>query len=224
MSGLKLENVNKKYPNGCEAVRNFNLEVPEGQFAVLQGPSGCGKSAVLRLIAGMEEATEGAIYLDGQVINNMEQKDRSVAMIHQNLSLYPHMSLYDNLAFGLKLRKVPEEQIDRIVRRTAGILDLTHLLERKPRALSRGQKQRAAIGQAAVRNPKIFLMDEPLSNMDEKLRVQLRADLKKLCGRTGKTVLYATRDMEEARSLGTQIVVMKDGGILSCENRENNIC
>ena len=224
MSSLKLKHVSKKYPNGREAVADFNLEVPEGQFAVLQGPSGCGKSVVLRLIAGMEEVTEGSIILDGQVISDLDQKDRGVAMIHHNLSLYPHMSLYDNLAFGLKLRKVPEEQIDRIVRKTAGILDLSHLLDRKPRALSRGQRQRAAIGMAAVRNPKIYLMDEPMANMDEKLRIQLQADLKKLCGRTGRTVLYATRDPEEAKSLGTQVAVMEDGRILSCENQENNIC
>ena len=204
MASLSLKNINKVYPNGFHAVKDFNLEIEDKEFIIFVGPSGCGKSTTLRMIAGLEEISSGELWID-------EPKDRDIAMVFQNYALYPHMSVYDNMAFGLKLRKTPKDQIDRLVHEAAKILDLEHLLDRKPKALSGGQRQRVAMGRAIVRNPKVFLMDEPLSNLDAKLRVQMRVEISKLHQRLETTIIYVTHDQTEALTLGTRIVVMKDG-------------
>ncbi len=211
MATLKLKNINKTYPNGFEAVKNFNLDIDNKEFIIFVGPSGCGKSTTLRMIAGLEEITGGEFYIDDELMNDVEPKDRDIAMVFQNYALYPHMTVYDNMAFGLKLRKFPAEEIDRKVKEAAAILDLETLLERKPAALSGGQRQRVAMGRAIVRNPKVFLMDEPLSNLDAKLRVQMRTEISKLHQRLENTIIYVTHDQTEAMTLGTRIVVMKDG-------------
>ena len=211
MASLSLEHIYKKYPNGFEAVKDFNLEIADKEFIIFVGPSGCGKSTTLRMIAGLEDISSGTLKIDGKVMNDVEPKDRDIAMVFQNYALYPHMTVYDNMAFGLKLRKVPKEEIDKMVRNAAKILDLTQLLDRKPKALSGGQRQRVAMGRAIVRNPKVFLMDEPLSNLDAKLRVQMRSEIAKLHQRLGTTIIYVTHDQTEAMTLGTRIVVMKDG-------------
>ena len=211
MASLSLKNVCKVYPNGFEAVKDFNLEVEDKEFIIFVGPSGCGKSTTLRMIAGLEEISSGELIIDGKVMNDVEPKDRDIAMVFQNYALYPHMTVYDNMAFGLKLRKVPKDQIDKAVREAARILDLEKLLDRKPKALSGGQRQRVAMGRAIVRNPKVFLMDEPLSNLDAKLRVQMRIEISKIHQRLGATIIYVTHDQTEAMTLGTRIVVMKDG-------------
>ena len=211
MASLSLEHIYKKYPNGFEAVKDFNLEIADKEFIIFVGPSGCGKSTTLRLIAGLEDISSGTLKIDGKVMNDVEPKDRDIAMVFQNYALYPHMTVYDNMAFGLKLRKVPKDEIDKMVRNAAKILDLTQLLDRKPKALSGGQRQRVAMGRAIVRNPKVFLMDEPLSNLDAKLRVQMRSEIAKLHQRLGTTIIYVTHDQTEAMTLGTRIVVMKDG-------------
>ena len=177
MASLSLENVCKVYPNGYQAVQNFNMEIADKEFIIFVGPSGCGKSTTLRMIAGLEDISSGTFKIDGKVMNDVEPKDRDIAMVFQNYALYPHMTVYDNMAFGLKLRKVPKDEIDKAVKEAARILDLTHLLDRKPKALSGGQRQRVAMGRAIVRNPKVFLMDEPLSNLDAKLRVQMRTEI-----------------------------------------------
>ena len=211
MASLSLKHINKTYPNGFEAVKDFNLEIEDKEFIIFVGPSGCGKSTTLRMVAGLEEITSGELKIGDKVVNDVEPKDRDIAMVFQNYALYPHMTVYDNMAFGLKLRKVPKPEIDKMVREAAKILDLEPLLDRKPKALSGGQRQRVAMGRAIVRNPKVFLMDEPLSNLDAKLRGQMRIEISKLHQRLGTTIIYVTHDQTEAMTLGTRIVVMKDG-------------
>ena len=211
MASLSLQHINKTYPNGFQAVKDFNLEIEDKEFIIFVGPSGCGKSTTLRMIAGLEELSGGTLKIGDKVMNDEEPKDRDIAMVFQNYALYPHMTVYDNMAFGLKLRKVPKDQIDKAVREAARILDLEKLLDRKPKALSGGQRQRVAMGRAIVRNPKVFLMDEPLSNLDAKLRVQMRIEISKIHQRLGATIIYVTHDQTEAMTLGTRIVVMKDG-------------
>ena len=211
MASLSLKGIQKIYPNGFHAVKDFNLDIEDKEFIIFVGPSGCGKSTTLRMIAGLEDISGGTLEIDGKVMNDVEPKDRDIAMVFQNYALYPHMTVYDNMAFGLKLRKVPKDQIDKAVREAARILDLEKLLDRKPKALSGGQRQRVAMGRAIVRNPKVFLMDEPLSNLDAKLRVQMRIEISKIHQRLGATIIYVTHDQTEAMTLGTRIVVMKDG-------------
>ena len=213
MASLSLKNINKTYPNGFVAVHDFSLEIEDKEFIIFVGPSGCGKSTTLRMIAGLEDITSGELWIGDKLVNNVEPKDRDIAMVFQNYALYPHMSVFDNMAFGLKLRKVPKEEINKLVQEAAKILGIEHLLERKPKALSGGQRQRVAMGRAIVRNPKVFLMDEPLSNLDAKLRVQMRIEIAKLHQRLESTIIYVTHDQTEAMTLGTRIVVMKDGVI-----------
>ena len=221
MASLSLKNICKKYPNGYEAVKDFNLEIGDKEFIIFVGPSGCGKSTTLRMVAGLEDISSGELKIDGRLVNDVEPKDRDIAMVFQNYALYPHMTVYDNMAFGLKLRKVPKEEIDKMVKEAARILDLEKLLERKPKALSGGQRQRVAMGRAIVRNPKVFLMDEPLSNLDAKLRVQMRTEIAKLHQRLGATIIYVTHDQTEAMTLGTRIVVMKDGIVQQVDSPQN---
>ena len=211
MASLSLKNVTKVYSNGFVAVKDFNLDVEDKEFIIFVGPSGCGKSTTLRMIAGLEEISGGECWIGDKLVNEIEPKDRDIAMVFQNYALYPHMTVYDNMAFGLKLRKVPKAEIEKLVHEAAKILDIEHLLDRKPKALSGGQRQRVAMGRAIVRNPKVFLMDEPLSNLDAKLRVQMRIEISKLHQRLGTTIIYVTHDQTEAMTLGTRIVVMKDG-------------
>ena len=198
---------------GVVAVQEFNLDIADKEFIVLVGPSGCGKSTTLRMVAGLEEISEGELYIDGKLMNDVAPKDRDIAMVFQNYALYPHMTVYDNMAFSLKLKKTPKAEIDRKVREAAEILDITQYLNRKPKALSGGQRQRVAIGRAIVRNPKVFLMDEPLSNLDAKLRNQMRAEIIKLRSRINTTFVYVTHDQTEAMTLGDRIVIMRDGFI-----------
>ena len=221
MASLSLKGIEKKYPNGFHAVKNFNLDIADKEFIIFVGPSGCGKSTTLRMIAGLEDITDGTLEIDGKVMNDVEPKDRDIAMVFQNYALYPHMTVYDNMAFGLKLRKVPKDEIDKKVREAARILDLDKLLDRKPKALSGGQRQRVAMGRAIVRTPKVFLMDEPLSNLDAKLRVQMRIEISKLHENLGATIIYVTHDQTEAMTLGTRIVVMKDGVIQQVDTPQN---
>ena len=229
MASLSLKNICKVYPNGFEAVKDFNLEVEDKEFIIFVGPSGCGKSTTLRMIAGLEEISSGELIIDGKVMNDVEPKDRDIAMVFQNYALYPHMTVFDNMAFGLKLRKVPKDEIKAKVEEAARILDLEKLLDRKPKALSGGQRQRVAMGRAIVRNPKVFLMDEPLSNLDAKLRVQMRSEISSLHNRLGATIIYVTHDQTEAMTLGTRIVVLKDGVIMQVDspqklyNQPNNL-
>ena len=211
MASISLENICKVYPNGFEAVKDFNLNVADKEFIIFVGPSGCGKSTTLRMIAGLEDISSGELKIDGKLMNSVEPKDRDIAMVFQNYALYPHMTVFDNMAFGLKIRKVDKAEIKKRVEEAAKILDLDKLLDRKPKALSGGQRQRVAMGRAIVRNPKVFLMDEPLSNLDAKLRVQMRIEISKLHERLGATIIYVTHDQTEAMTLGTRIVVMKDG-------------
>ena len=221
MSSLSLKNICKKYPNGFEAVKDFNLEIEDKEFIIFVGPSGCGKSTTLRMVAGLEDISSGELYIDGKLVNDVEPKDRDIAMVFQNYALYPHMTVYDNMAFGLKLRKVPKDEIDKKVREAAEILDLSALLDRKPKALSGGQRQRVAMGRAIVRKPKVFLMDEPLSNLDAKLRVQMRIEIAKLHQNLGTTIIYVTHDQTEAMTLGTRIVVMKAGIVQQVDTPQN---
>lgn len=221
MASLKLENVNKVYSNGFHAVKDFNLDIEDKEFIIFVGPSGCGKSTTLRMIAGLEEVSGGKINIDDRLVNNVEPKDRDIAMVFQNYALYPHMTVFENMAFGLKLRKLPKEEINEKVLEAAKILDLETLLDRKPAALSGGQRQRVAMGRAIVRNPKVFLMDEPLSNLDAKLRVQMRTEISKLHQRLGNTIIYVTHDQTEAMTLGTRIVVMKDGIVQQVDTPKN---
>ena len=193
MASLSLKDVCKVYPNGYKAVQNFNMEIADKEFIIFVGPSGCGKSTTLRMIAGLEDISSGEFKIDGKLMNDVEPKDRDIAMVFQNYALYPHMTVYDNMAFGLKLRKVPKDEIDKAVKEAARILDLSHLLDRKPKALSGGQRQRVAMGRAIVRNPKVFLMDEPLSNLDAKLRVQMRTEIAKLHRAPPSSTLHTTR-------------------------------
>jgi len=213
MASVKLKNVYKRYEGGVTAVNDFNLEIEDKEFIILVGPSGCGKTTTLRMIAGLEEISEGEIYIGDKLVNDVQPKDRDIAMVFQNYALYPHMTVFDNMAFGLKLRKMPKDEIKRRVHEAAKILDIEHLLDRKPKALSGGQRQRVALGRAIVREPKVFLMDEPLSNLDAKLRVQMRIEISKLHQRLQTTIIYVTHDQTEAMTMGTRIVVMKDGVI-----------
>jgi multiple sugar transport system ATP-binding protein len=208
---LKLSNLEKVYPNGFRAVQNASLEIGKGEFVVLVGPSGCGKSTTLRMIAGLEEISSGEIVIDGRVVNDVAPADRDIAMVFQNYALYPHMSNRENLAFGLRMRKMDDKEINRRIDDVARSLSLEHLLDRRPRELSGGQRQRIALGRAIVRDPKVFLFDEPLSNLDAKLRVQMRTEIARLHKRLGTTMVYVTHDQVEAMTLGDRIVVMKDG-------------
>ena len=221
MAGLSLKNITKQYPNGVVAVKDFTLDIADREFVIFVGPSGCGKSTTLRMIAGLEEITQGELWIGDKLVNDVEPKDRDIAMVFQNYALYPHMSVYDNMAFGLKLRKVPKDQINKVVHEAAKILEIEHLLDRKPKALSGGQRQRVAMGHAIVRNPKVFLMDEPLSNLDAKLRVQMRIEISKLHQKLQTTFIYVTHDQTEAMTLGTRIVVMKDGIIQQVDSPQN---
>ena len=221
MSKIEIRDLTKSYDGKTNILEKISLDVEEGEFYVLVGPSGCGKSTLLRIIAGLEKITDGTLKIDGKVANNMPPKDRNLSMVFQNYALYPHMTVYDNMAFGLKLRKVPKDEIDKKVREAARILDLEKLLDRKPKALSGGQRQRVAMGRAIVRNPKVFLMDEPLSNLDAKLRVQMRIEISKLHENLGATIIYVTHDQTEAMTLGTRIVVMKDGVVQQVDTPQN---
>ncbi|ATH94914.1 sugar ABC transporter ATP-binding protein [Bacillus glycinifermentans] len=213
MAELVLDRIYKVYDNKVTAVDNFNLHIEDKEFIVFVGPSGCGKSTTLRMIAGLEEITEGEFTIDGKRMNDVAPKDRDIAMVFQNYALYPHMNVYDNMAFGLKLRKFPKDEIKRRVHEAAKILGLEQYLDRKPKALSGGQRQRVALGRAIVRDAKVFLMDEPLSNLDAKLRVQMRAEITKLHQRLKTTTIYVTHDQTEAMTMATRLVVMKDGVI-----------
>lgn len=221
MASLSLEHIYKVYPGNVTAVKDFNLDISDKEFIVFVGPSGCGKSTTLRMIAGLEEISEGTLQIGEKVVNDVAPKDRDIAMVFQNYALYPHMSVYDNMAFGLKLRKTPKDEIEKKVKEAARILDIEHLLDRKPKALSGGQRQRVAMGRAIVRNPKVFLMDEPLSNLDAKLRVQMRTEIAKLHQRLQTTFIYVTHDQTEAMTLGTRIVVMRDGIIQQVDSPQN---
>ncbi|MCI8577724.1 MAG: sn-glycerol-3-phosphate ABC transporter ATP-binding protein UgpC [Lachnospiraceae bacterium] len=211
MSEVKIKGLKKVYDNKVTAVHDVNIDIKDKEFIVLVGPSGCGKSTTLRMVAGLEDISGGELYIDGKLCNDIAPKDRDIAMVFQNYALYPHLSVYDNMAFALKLKKTPKDVIDRKVREVAEILDITQYLERKPKALSGGQRQRVAIGRAMVRDPKVFLMDEPLSNLDAKLRNQMRAEIIKLRKRINTTFMYVTHDQTEAMTLGDRIVIMKDG-------------
>lgn len=213
MAGLTLKGIYKKYPGGVVAVSDVNLEIRDKEFIILVGPSGCGKSTTLRMIAGLEEISEGELYIGDRLVNDIAPKDRDIAMVFQNYALYPHMTVFENMAFGLKLRKVPKDEIERKVNEAAKILDLTHLLDRKPKAMSGGQRQRVALGRAIVRSPQVFLLDEPLSNLDAKLRAQMRTEIAKIHKKLGTTFIYVTHDQTEAMTMGDRIVVMKDGFI-----------
>ncbi|MDO5423781.1 MAG: sn-glycerol-3-phosphate ABC transporter ATP-binding protein UgpC [Eubacteriales bacterium] len=213
MSNLTLRNVSKVYPNHNCVVRDFNLQIKDREFIIFVGPSGCGKSTTLRMIAGLEEISEGELWIDGELMNYVEPKDRGLSMVFQNYALYPHMTVYGNLAFALKIQKIPKKKIDKQVQEVAEILEISHLLKRYPKELSGGQRQRVAIGSAMIRQPKLFLMDEPLSNLDAKLRAQMRVEIAKLHKELGSTIIYVTHDQTEAMTLGTRIVVMKEGVI-----------
>jgi multiple sugar transport system ATP-binding protein len=213
MASLSLRNIGKRYPGGVTAVSDFNLEIKDKEFIILVGPSGCGKSTTLRMIAGLEEITDGELYIGDRLVNDVAPKDRDIAMVFQNYALYPHMTVFGNMAFGLKLRKMAKEEIKRRVEEAGRILDISHLLDRKPKALSGGQRQRVALGRAIVRDPAVFLLDEPLSNLDAKLRAQMRTELSKLHQKLGTTFIYVTHDQTEAMTMADRIVVMKDGYI-----------
>src|SRR5437763_1335119 len=211
MAEISFDQVTKVYPDGTEAVSAVDLEIEDGALMVLVGPSGCGKTTLLRMVAGLEEITEGEIRIGDRVINDVEPKNRDLAMVFQNYALYPHMTCYDNIAFGLKLRRMPKREIDRRVCETAHALGLEEQLKKKPRSLSGGQRQRVAMGRAIVREPKAFLMDEPLSNLDAKLRVEMRTEISRLHRRIGTTTIYVTHDQVEAMTLGQRVAVLRDG-------------
>ena len=221
MASLSLKHIYKKYPGGVTAVSDFCLDIKDKEFLIFVGPSGCGKSTTLRMIAGLEEISEGELFIGDTLVNDVAPKDRDIAMVFQNYALYPHMTVFENMAFGLKLRKVPKEEIKRRVEEAARILDINHLLERKPKALSGGQKQRVALGRAIVRNPKVFLLDEPLSNLDAKLRASMRTELTKIHKKVGTTFIYVTHDQTEAMTMASRIVVMKDGLIQQVDTPQN---
>ena len=221
MASVLLKNIYKRYPGGVTAVSNFNLEIEDKEFLVLVGPSGCGKSTTLRMIAGLEEITEGELYIGDKLVNDVAPKDRDIAMVFQNYALYPHMTVFDNMAFGLKLRKTPKDVIKKRVEEAAKILDISHYLDRKPKALSGGQRQRVALGRAIVREPKVFLLDEPLSNLDAKLRAQMRTELSKIHHNLATTFIYVTHDQTEAMTMASRIVVMKDGFIQQVDTPQN---
>ena len=213
MAQVKLRHVSKIYDNNVQAVKSADVEIRDKEFVVLVGPSGCGKSTLLRMIAGLEDITSGELYIDNVLVNDLPPKDRNIAMVFQNYALYPHMSVFDNMAFGLKLRKIPKGEIEAQVHEAAEILGIENLLQRKPKELSGGQRQRVAVGRAIVRKPKVFLFDEPLSNLDAKLRVQMRAEISKLHARLKSTMIYVTHDQVEAMTMGDRIVVLRDGEI-----------
>jgi multiple sugar transport system ATP-binding protein len=213
MAKVELKGITKVYEGNVRAVDNANIVVEDKEFVVFVGPSGCGKSTTLRMIAGLEDISEGELYIDGELMNDVPPKDRNIAMVFQNYALYPHMTVYENMAFGLRIKKVAKDEIDRRVHEAARILDIEKFLDRKPKALSGGQRQRVAVGRAIVRNPKVFLFDEPLSNLDAKLRVQMRAELSDLHLRLNATMIYVTHDQVEAMTMANKIVVMKDGKI-----------
>ena len=222
MASISCQHIYKIYPGAtAPSVTDFNLEIQDKEFIIFVGPSGCGKSTTLRMIAGLEEISKGEMYIGGRLINDVPPKDRDIAMVFQSYALYPHMTVYKNIAFGLELRKTPKDEIDRRVHEAAKILEIEHLLDRKPKALSGGQRQRVALGRAMVRNPAVFLLDEPLSNLDAKLRVQMRIEIAKLHQRLGTTIIYVTHDQTEAMTLGTRIVVMKDGVIQQVDTPQN---
>jgi multiple sugar transport system ATP-binding protein len=221
MASVTLKGVYKIYEGNVTAVSDFNLEIKDKEFIILVGPSGCGKSTTLRMIAGLEEITKGELYIGDTLSNDVAPKDRDIAMVFQNYALYPHMTVFDNMAFGLKLHKVPKDEIKRRVEETARTLDIEHLLDRKPKALSGGQRQRVALGRAIVRNPKVFLLDEPLSNLDAKLRAQTRTVISKIHKQLGTTFVYVTHDQTEAMTMGDRIVVMKDGFIQQVDTPQN---
>ena len=221
MADLQLKHVYKRYPNGFVGASDICLDIADKEFIILVGPSGCGKSTTLRMIAGLEEISEGELYIGGQLMNDVAPKDRDIAMVFQNYALYPHMTVFDNMAFALKLRKTPKDEIKKRVTEAAKILEIEHLLDRKPKALSGGQRQRVAMGRAIVRSPKVFLMDEPLSNLDAKLRVAMRTEIKKLHNRLQTTFIYVTHDQTEAMTMGTRIVVLKDGIIQQVDTPAN---
>ncbi|WP_419509943.1 ABC transporter ATP-binding protein [Candidatus Allofournierella excrementavium] len=211
MASISLQHIYKIYPGDVTAVKDFNLEIADKEFIILVGPSGCGKSTTLRMIAGLEEISKGELYIGDRLVNDVPPKDRDIAMVFQNYALYPHMTVYKNMAFGLELRKTPKDEIDKRVREAAKVLDIEHLLDRKPKALSGGQRQRVALGRAMVRNPAVFLLDEPLSNLDAKLRTSMRTEIIKLHQKLATTFIYVTHDQTEAMTMGDRIVVMKDG-------------
>ncbi len=213
MASISLKNIYKVFDDGTTAVNDFTLDIADREFIILVGPSGCGKSTTLRMIAGLETISKGEMKIGDRVVNDVAPKDRDIAMVFQSYALYPHMSVYKNMAFGLELRKIPKDEIERRVHEAAKILDIEHLLKRKPRALSGGQRQRVALGRAMVRSPSVFLLDEPLSNLDAKLRTAMRTEIKKLHQRLGTTFIYVTHDQTEAMTMGDRIVVMKDGVI-----------
>ena len=221
MSEIVLKNICKQYDGEHYAVKNFNLDIQDREFIIFVGPSGCGKSTTLRMIAGLEDISDGELWIDGELCNYYEPKDRGLSMVFQNYALYPNMTVYGNLAYALKIRKVPKKEIDKKVHQVAKVLEIEQLLDRKPSALSGGQKQRVAIGSAIIRKPKAFLMDEPLSNLDAKLRAQMRIELAKLHRELETTVIYVTHDQTEAMTLGTRIVVMKDGVVQQVESPAN---
>jgi multiple sugar transport system ATP-binding protein len=213
MATVEMKSLTKIYQGGVKAVDSANITINDREFVVLVGPSGCGKTTTLRMVAGLEEITDGELYIDGKLMNDVAPKDRDIAMVFQNYALYPHMTVYNNMAFGLKIRKFPKQEIDARVKEAAGILDIEELLDRRPKALSGGQRQRVAVGRAIVRHPKVFLFDEPLSNLDAKLRVQMRAEISALHSRLKATMIYVTHDQVEAMTMGDKIVVMRDGVI-----------
>ena len=221
MASVSLKGIYKKYPGNVVAVSDFNIEIQDKEFIILVGPSGCGKSTTLRMIAGLEEISDGELYIGDRLVNDIAPKDRDIAMVFQNYALYPHMTVFENMAFGLKLRKVPKDQIAKKVEEAAKILDIAHLLDRKPKALSGGQRQRVALGRAIVREPQVFLLDEPLSNLDAKLRAQMRTEISKLHKRLGTTFIYVTHDQTEAMTMADRIVVMKDGFIQQVDTPNN---
>ena len=221
MSSISLKNVYKIFDDGTTAVNDFSLEIADKEFIILVGPSGCGKSTTLRMIAGLEHITKGELKIGDRIVNDVAPKDRDIAMVFQSYALYPHMTVYKNMAFGLELRKMPKDEIDKRVREAARVLDIEHLLKRKPKALSGGQRQRVALGRAMVRSPSVFLLDEPLSNLDAKLRTNMRTEIKKLHQRLGTTFIYVTHDQTEAMTMGDRIVVMKDGIIQQVDSPQN---
>lgn len=221
MASISLKNIYKVFDDGTTAVNDFTLDIEDKEFIILVGPSGCGKSTTLRMIAGLESISKGEMKIGDRVVNDIAPKDRDIAMVFQSYALYPHMSVYKNMAFGLELRKMPKDEIDKRVREAAKILDIEHLLKRKPRALSGGQRQRVALGRAMVRSPSVFLLDEPLSNLDAKLRTAMRTEIKKLHQRLGTTFIYVTHDQTEAMTMGDRIVVMKDGVVQQVDTPQN---
>ena len=223
MASISCKGIYKIYPGNVQAVTDFNLEIADKEFIILVGPSGCGKSTTLRMIAGLEDISKGELYIGDRLVNDVPPKDRDIAMVFQNYALYPHMTVYKNMAFGLELRKTPKAEIDKRVREAAKVLDIEHLLDRKPKALSGGQRQRVALGRAMVRNPAVFLLDEPLSNLDAKLRTAMRTEIIRLHQKLATTFIYVTHDQTEAMTMGDRIVVMKDGVVQQVDMPQKSV-